>query len=151
MNFIEIKPVPGSKKSPIRRGRGSGNGKGVRCGRGNKGQKARSGGGVRPGFEGGQMPLYRRMPKRGFKNINKIYFNIINLRDLVSFKEGSEVTVEAIRKSGLIKSNKSPVKLLANGELTIKGLKIKVNACSATAKLKVEQAGGSVELIESQQ
>ncbi|OHD55996.1 MAG: 50S ribosomal protein L15 [Spirochaetes bacterium GWF1_51_8] len=151
MSVIEIKPVPGSTTEPIRRGRGAGNGRGVRCGRGNKGQKARTGGGVRPGFEGGQMPLFRRMPKRGFKNNFKVYFNLVNLIDLAIFKEGAEVNTEVLKKSGLIKGNGAPVKLLGNGELKVKGLKIKVNACSESAKAKIEKSGGSVEILSAQQ
>ena len=151
MSVVEIKPVPGSKKNPIRRGRGAGNGRGVRCGRGNKGQKARTGGGVRLGFEGGQMPLFRRMPKRGFKNNFKVYFNIINLATMDHFKDGTEINTELLKKSGLIKSNGAPVKLLGNGELKVKNLKIKVNACSAAAKLMVEKSGGTVEILSAQQ
>jgi large subunit ribosomal protein L15 len=133
----------GIKKSR-RVGRGTGSGKGRYSGRGQKGQKARSGGNVHPRREGGQMPLYRRTPKRGFKNLKKIFYNVINIESLNGLKEGSEIGVETLKQSGLIKSNDQPVKLLADGELKVKGLKITVDACSESAKKKVEGMGGQV-------
>lgn len=148
MNLIDITPIPGSKKLRKRIGRGTGNGRGKTCGRGNKGQKSRSGGKLPPWFEGGQMPLYRRIPKRGFKSLNKIYYNIINVDSLKDFKEGDKVDTKALLEKGLIKRNGAPVKLLANGELAVKGLKIEVCKCSAAAKEKVEKAGGTIELIK---
>jgi large subunit ribosomal protein L15 len=146
MSNIEIKPVANSTKSRRRVGRGTGSGKGKTCGRGNKGQKSRSGGTLMPWFEGGQMPLYRRIPKKGFKNINKVFFNIINIANLNIFKEGDTVDIKSLKDKGLIKKDSAPVKLLANGDLSVTGLKIEVNKCSDAAKQKVESAGGSVKL-----
>lgn len=134
-------------KKAKRVGRGIGSGRGGYSGRGAKGQKARSGGSVSPWFEGGQMPLYRRVPKRGFKNNNKIDFNIVNLAAFSGFDSGTEVTIDLLKEMGLIKANKNPVKLLGNGELKVKKLKIVVHACSASAKEKIEALGGQVELI----
>ena len=99
-----------------------------------------------PWFEGGQMPLYRRIPKKGFKNINKVFFNIINIANLNIFKEGDTVDIKSLKDKGLIKKDSAPVKLLANGDLSVTGLKIEVNKCSDAAKQKVESAGGSVKL-----
>lgn len=135
-------------KKAKRLGRGTGSGKGRYSGRGQKGQKARSGGNVHPRREGGQMPLYRRIPKRGFKNLKKVFFNVINVDALNEMKEGADVSVELLKKSGLIKSNDQPVKLLADGELKVKGLKISVHACSGSAKKKVEGQGGQVILLK---
>lgn len=128
-------------------GRGCGNGRGRYCGKGQKGQKARKGAAINPRFEGGQMPLYRRIPKRGFKNINKVVSNIINMSNLSIFDEGSDVTIEVLKEKGLIKANNAPVKLLGTGELKVKKLKIKVNATSEAAKQKIEKLGGTVEII----
>ncbi|MGC8764636.1 MAG: 50S ribosomal protein L15 [Brevinematia bacterium] len=144
MNLIQPK---GAVKKAKRVGRGIANGRGRYCGRGQKGQKARSGGGVRLGFEGGQMPLYRRLPKRGFKNPDKIFYRVLNVSSLSVFSEGDEVTIEKLEEKGLIGKGKSPVKLLGNGELAVKGLKVFVNAVSASAKDKIEKLGGSVSLI----
>ncbi len=147
MSVIKLNQPAGAIKKAKRVGRGIGNGRGRYCGKGQKGQKSRSGGGVRIGFEGGQMPLYRRLPKRGFKNIDKVYYRIVNLSQLLIFKENEEITIQKLEEKGLIKKGLSPVKLLGNGELKIKGLKISVNAVSDSAKEKIEKLGGSVNLI----
>ncbi len=145
MSVIQIKKI-GVKKAK-RIGRGIGSGRGGYSGRGAKGQKARSGGSTRPRFEGGQMPLYRRLPKRGFKNNNKVTFNIINVEALNILKEGTEATIELLKEMGLVKNNKAPVKLLADGELKVKSLKVSVNKCSESARKKVEGMDGQVNLI----
>ena len=143
MNLSELKPAEGSKQSnEFRRGRGHGSGNGKTAGKGHKGQKARSGA-PRPGFEGGQLPLYRRLPKRGFTNINSI---AINVGTLNAFDEGAVVTVEALVEKGIIKNPKDGVKILGNGELT-KKLEVKVNAFSASAAEKIQAAGGKAEVI----
>jgi len=147
MPVININVNEGATTKVKRLGRGTGNGRGRYCGRGGKGQTARSGSSIRPGFEGGQMPLYRRLPKRGFKNINKVSPNIINLTSLNGFSDGTKVDAELLQKSGLIKNNGMPIKLLGNGELKVKKIKILVNACSASAKTKIESLEGSVEII----
>jgi large subunit ribosomal protein L15 len=143
-----IKPK-GATKERKRVGRGSGGGKGRYCGRGLKGQKARSGGGVRLGFEGGQMPLYRRLPKRGFKNIDKIEYRIVNIGKLAVFSHGEEIDIRKLEEKGLVSRDKSPVKLLGGGELKVKNLKVKVNAISEKAKEVIERLGGSVEIVKS--
>lgn len=149
MSIFEIKPNEGEKKNRKRVGRGTGNGRGKTCTRGHKGQNSRSGGGVPAWFEGGQMPLYRRIPKKGFKSLNHVYFNLVNLKTLSEFfKENDTVNVESLLEKGLIKSNGAPVKLLASGELTVKGLKVSVHAASEAAVVKLEKAGGSIELIK---
>ncbi len=147
MNLSNLTPAAGSVHSDnFRRGRGHGSGNGKTAGKGHKGQKARSGGSVRPGFEGGQMPLYRRIPKRGFKNRNSKEIVAINLDALERFEDGSEVTVATLLVAGVIKNPRDGVKILGNGELT-KKLNVKVNAFSASAKAKIEELGGSVEVI----
>ena len=147
MDLSSLKPADGSKQSNnFRRGRGHGSGNGKTAGKGQKGQKARSGGGVRLGFEGGQMPLFRRLPKRGFKNINTKEIVAINLSALERFEDGSDVTVDTLLENGVIKKAADGVKILGNGELT-KKLNVKVNAVSETAKTKIEAAGGTVEVI----
>lgn len=147
MDLSNLSPAEGSKHSNnFRRGRGHGSGNGKTAGRGHKGQKARSGGLPRPGFEGGQMPLYRRIPKRGFKNRNEKHIVAINVSDLERFDDGAEVTIEALIENGLIKHPYDGVKILGNGELD-KKLNVKVNAYSAGAKHKIEAAGGSAEVI----
>ena len=148
MSVIAIKVSSGSLKKAKRIGRGSGNGRGRYCGRGQKGQNARTGGGVRVGFEGGQMPLYRRIPKRGFKNRNRIEYNVINVGSLSGFEEGTEINLDLLGQKGLIKHNGQPVKLLANGTLKVKSLKISVNAVSEAARKKIEKLNGSVTIIE---
>ena len=146
MNLSELKPAEGSKQSnEFRRGRGHGSGNGKTAGKGHKGQKARSGA-PRPGFEGGQVPLYRRLPKRGFTNINSKEIVAINVDTLNAFDEGAVVTVEALVEKGIIKNPKDGVKILGNGELT-KKLEVKVNAFSASAAEKIQAAGGKAEVI----
>ena len=146
MNLSELKPAEGSKQSnEFRRGRGHGSGNGKTAGKGHKGQKARSGA-PRPGFEGGQLPLYRRLPKRGFTNINSKNIIAINVDTLNAFDEGAVVTVEALVEKGIIKNPKDGVKILGNGELT-KKLEVKVNAFSASAAEKIQAAGGKAEVI----
>lgn len=147
MGSIEIKKVPGSTKDRKRIGRGTGNGTGQTCCRGNKGQKSRSGGGVAIWFEGGQMPIYRRLPKKGFKNINRVENNSINISALNSFKDGDEVTVEVLKEKNMVKVNNNPVKILGKGDLETKNLKVKVNKISENARKKIEAYGGSVELV----
>ena len=147
MNLSNLHPAEGSKHSDnFRRGRGHGSGNGKTAGKGHKGQKARSGGGVRPGFEGGQMPLQRRIPKRGFKNINSKTIVGINVSALERFDNDSTVSVETLMECGLVKNPQDGVKILANGELT-KKLNVKANAFSEAAKAKIEALGGTCEVI----
>lgn len=146
MKLNELAPAEGSKRDIFRVGRGIGSGNGKTSGRGHKGQKARSGGGTRPGFEGGQMPLARRIPKRGFVNIFAKTFANVNIKSLDCFDDGAVVDVDALRKAGLIKKTYDGVKVLGNGELS-KKLTVKANAFSAAAKQKIEAAGGKAEVI----
>lgn len=146
MRLHELKPAPGSRKTGKRLGRGTGSGLGRNSGKGEKGQKSRSGGGVRLGFEGGQMPLYRRLPKRGFTNIHKKEYAILNLDRLNIFENGSEVTEQILLDKRLISNLKNGVKILAKGELE-RSLIIKVSKFSQAAKEKIEAAGGKVEVI----
>ena len=147
MNLSTLSPAKGSKQSDnFRRGRGHGSGNGKTAGKGHKGQNARSGGGVRPGFEGGQMPLYRRIPKRGFTNINSKEIVAINLDKLEKFNDGDVVTVTALKEKGIINNSKDGVKILGNGELT-KKLTVQVNAFSKSAAEKIEALGGKAEVI----
>ncbi len=146
MDLSNLSPAEGSKHGDrFRRGRGHGSGNGKTAGKGHKGQKARSGA-PRPGFEGGQMPLYRRIPKRGFTNRNTKNIVTLNVSDLERFEAGAEVTVDALREVGLVKNSFDGVKILGNGELT-KKLDVKVNAFSASAKEKIEALGGKAEVI----
>lgn len=146
MNLSELKPAEGSKHSNnFRRGRGHGSGNGKTAGKGHKGQKARSGA-PRPGFEGGQMPLYRRLPKRGFTNRNSKEIVGINVDALNRFDNDATVTVETLMEVGIIKNPKDGVKILGNGELT-KKLQVKVDAFSASAKEKIEALGGTAEEV----
>ena len=146
MNLSELKPAAGSKHSDeFRRGRGHGSGNGKTAGKGHKGQKARSGA-PRPGFEGGQLPLYRRLPKRGFTNINSKDIVAIGLDRLNAFEDGAEVTVETLMDKGIVNNPRDGVKILGNGELT-KKLEVKVNAFSASAAEKIQAAGGKAEVI----
>ncbi|WP_334109684.1 50S ribosomal protein L15 [Thermodesulfitimonas autotrophica] len=145
MRLAELKPAPGARRKPVRKGQGIGSGLGKTAGRGHKGQKARSGGGVRPGFEGGQMPLARRMPKRGFTNIFKREYVIINLGQLNRFEDGAVVTPEVLREAGLIKK-KGAVKILGSGELK-KALTVRAHAFSQGAAAKIAAAGGKAEVI----
>ncbi len=142
----ELKPVAGARHSKKRLGRGIGSGLGKTAGKGSKGQNARSGGGVRPGFEGGQLPLFQRLPKRGFHNHTRKEYAIVNVEQLNVFRAGSTVDVEALIKKGLVKEVKDGVKILGNGELT-KKLKVKVAKFSESAKNAIEAAGGSVEVM----
>ncbi len=144
MKLSELKPAEGSKENAFRVGRGHGSGNGKTSGRGHKGQKARSGGGVRPGFEGGQMPLYRRLPKRGFTNRNTKDIVAINVDRLNVFEDGETVTISALVEKGVVSNPRDGVKLLGNGNLE-KKLTVKVTAVSQGAKEKVEALGGSVE------
>ena len=146
MNLHELSPVPGSKKKAKRVGRGIGSGMGVRATRGQKGQWARSGGGVRPGFEGGQMPLSRRLPKRGFKNVWGKVYSEINVADLECFDDGTEITVELLHEVGFVKKVCDGLKVLGEGELT-KKLTVQANAFSASAVEKIEALGGKAEVI----
>ncbi|ANJ70068.1 MULTISPECIES: 50S ribosomal protein L15 [Latilactobacillus] len=144
MKLHEMKPNEGARDVRKRVGRGTSSGTGKTAGRGQKGQKARSK--VRLGFEGGQMPLFRRMPKRGFKNINRKEYAVVNLNDLNRFEDGAEITSTVLIEAGVVKNELSGVKLLANGELN-KKLNIKVSKYSEAAKAAVEAAGGSIEVI----
>ncbi len=145
MKLHELSPAPGSVKKSKRVGRGAGSGSGKTAGKGHKGQNARSGGGVRPGFEGGQMPLQRRVPKRGFNNIFATRYAIVNVSQLNQFRKGSKVDAEALKKAGLIKKEYDGVKVLGEGELT-KSLTVIATKFSASAKEKIEEAGGQVEV-----
>ncbi|MDG3142674.1 50S ribosomal protein L15 [Streptococcus suis] len=146
MKLHELKPAEGSRKVRNRVGRGTSSGNGKTSGRGQKGQKARSGGGVRLGFEGGQTPLFRRLPKRGFTNINSKEYTLVSLEALNVFEDGTEVSPSVLKNVGIIKSEKSGVKVLANGELT-KKLDVKAAKFSKAAEAAIVEKGGSVEVI----
>ena len=147
MKLHELQPAEGSRKVRNRVGRGTSSGNGKTAGRGQKGQKARSGGGVRLGFEGGQNPLFRRLPKRGFNNINRKEYAIVNLSVLNDrFEDGAEVTPTTLIEAGVIKNEKSGVKILGNGELT-KKLNVKAAKFSKSAEEAITAAGGSIEVI----
>lgn len=146
MKLHELSPAPGSNTKAFRKGRGNGSGSGKTAGKGHKGQNARSGGGVRPGFEGGQMPLQRRIPKRGFNNIFATRYTAINVSALNRFEDGAVVDTNALMEAGLVKKALDGVKILGNGELT-KKLTVKVAAYSASAKQKIEEAGGKAEVM----
>ncbi|MDI3481402.1 MAG: large subunit ribosomal protein [Tepidanaerobacteraceae bacterium] len=146
MRLHELFPADGSTKRAKRVGRGIGSGHGKTSTRGHKGQNARSGGGVRPGFEGGQMPLYRRIPKRGFTNIFKKQYAVVNVNTLNKFEENTSVTPELLVQSGILKKIKDGVKILGKGELKVK-LDVKAHAFSRSAKEKIESAGGKAEVI----
>jgi large subunit ribosomal protein L15 len=146
MDLSNLSPAEGSVHSNnFRRGRGHGSGNGKTAGKGHKGQKARSGA-PRIGFEGGQMPLYRRLPKRGFKSIGRAQIETITLSDLDRFEDGADVTVDALIENGILREAKDGVKVLGNGTLT-KKLNVCVNAYSASAKAKIEELGGKAEVI----
>ena len=147
MKLNELSPAPGSHKSSKRLGRGVGSGSGKTAGRGTKGYNSRSGGGVRPGYEGGQMPIQRRLPKRGFTNIFRKKIAVVNIRDLARFESGSVVDEKALAEAGLIKGRRDGVKLLGNGEIGYP-LEIKVNLVSKSAREKIEAAGGKVEVLQ---
>ena len=147
MDLSNLRPADGSKQSDnFRRGRGHGSGNGKTAGKGHKGQKARSGGGKRPGFEGGQMPLYRRIPKRGFTNRNTVEIVGINVSALERFDNDAVVTVETLVEAGIVKNPRDGVKILGSGELT-KKLTVQANAFSAGAAAKIEALGGKAEVI----
>jgi large subunit ribosomal protein L15 len=147
MKLHELQPTEGSKFGRKRVGRGTGSGLGKTSGRGHKGQNARSGGGVRPGFEGGQNPLYRRLPKRGFNNDRfATVFAIVNLDQLNGFADGTEVTPELLLSEGILKNPKDGIKILGNGDLTVK-LTVKAHKFSQSAADKIQAAGGKTEVI----
>jgi large subunit ribosomal protein L15 len=146
MKLHELSPAPGSRKAPRRVGRGVGSGRGKTAGRGSKGLNSRSGGGVSPGFEGGQMPLHRRLSKYGFTNIFKKKIAVINVRDLAKFDKGSVVDAAALIAAGLVKGKKDGIKLLGQGEIK-HSLEVKVNQVSNSAREKIEAAGGKVEVL----
>ena len=146
MKLHELSPAAGSAKDAWRKGRGPGSGNGKTAGKGHKGQNARSGGGVRPGFEGGTLPIYRRLPKRGFTNRFAKQYAIVNVAALNAFADGATVDVAALLTSGLISSVKDGVKILGNGELS-KKLTVQATVFSAAAKEKIEAAGGKAEVI----
>jgi large subunit ribosomal protein L15 len=149
LTLANLSPQKGSTKNRKRLGRGPGTGHGKTAGRGHKGFKSRSGSGIKPGFEGGQMPLQRRLPKRGFNNIFRKEYTIVSLTQLDSFDAGTEVTPQVFMEAGMIKKDVS-VKVLANGEIT-KALTVKVDKISASAKEKIEAAGGSIILTDVKQ
>lgn len=146
MNLHELSPAIGSKKVAKRIGRGHGSGQGKTAGKGHKGQKARSGGGVRPGFEGGQMPLHRRIPKRGFNNIFAQKIVAVNIAALNAFEDGAQVDAQALINAGIIKKEYDGIKILSNGKLT-KKLNVKASAFSESARQKIEEVGGKAEVI----
>jgi large subunit ribosomal protein L15 len=146
MKLDNLKPAPGSNVKRKRVGRGEGSGHGKTSGRGHKGQGSRSGGGTKPGFEGGQMPLQRRLPKRGFHNPFKIEMSVVNVEQLESFATGSEVTPELLVQRGLVRGKNKKIKILGDGSLS-KILTVKAHGFSARAKEKIEASGGKTELI----
>ena len=146
MRLHELKAAEGSTKAPKRRGRGTATGQGKTGGRGMNGQNSRSGGGVRLGFEGGQMPLYRRLPKRGFNNIFGTEYTTVNVKDLNRFEAGTEVTPELLAEAGMIKQVKDGVKILGDGELNV-ALTVKADKFTNSALEKIEAAGGKAEVI----
>ncbi|WP_400164642.1 50S ribosomal protein L15 [Brevibacillus sp. TJ4] len=146
MKLHELQPAEGSRHTRKRVGRGIGSGTGKTAGKGHKGQNARSGGGVRLGFEGGQNPLFRRLPKRGFNNINRKEYAIVSLDALNRFEEGTVVTPELLKETGVISALRDGVKVLANGELTVK-LTVKAHKFSGAAAEKIAQVGGTTEVI----
>ncbi|MEG1503403.1 MULTISPECIES: 50S ribosomal protein L15 [Enterococcus] len=146
MKLHELQPAEGSRKVRNRVGRGTSSGNGKTAGRGQKGQKARSGGGVRLGFEGGQTPLFRRLPKRGFTNVNRKEYAVINLDVLNRFEDGTEVTPVALVEAGIVKNEKAGIKVLGNGSLD-KKLTVKAAKFSKSAQESIEAAGGSIEVI----
>jgi large subunit ribosomal protein L15 len=146
MKLHELRPAAGSTKNRKRVGRGTGSGLGTTAGRGMNGQNSRSGGGVRPGFEGGQMPLFRRLPKRGFKNFTRKNWTIVNVETLNRFEDGTEITPELLLESGVLTKVEYGVKILGDGELT-KKLTVKANKFTQSAITKIEAAGGKAEVI----
>lgn len=146
MRLHDLSPAEGAKTARKRIGRGESSGWGKTAGRGAKGQGSRSGGNVRPGFEGGQMPIQRRLPKRGFTNIFKTSYSIVNIRDLNRFESGAVVDAAALISAGILKGKKKPVKLLGQGDITV-SLDVKLAAVSESARKKIEAAGGKVEVL----
>ena len=146
MRLDHLAPEIGQRKSKKRVGRGVGSGSGKTAGKGSKGQNARSGGGVRPGYEGGQMPIHRRLPKRGFKNHFKKVYALVNVQDLNRFTDQEVVDEVALIRSGLVKGDRDGIKILGKGELQV-ALTLRVNNISAGAREKIEAAGGKIEVI----
>ena len=146
MKLHELQPAEGSRQERKRLGRGIGSGQGKTAGKGHKGQNARSGGGVRPGFEGGQTPLMRRLPKRGFTNISRKEYAVVNLDALNRFEEGTEVTPELLIETGVVSNEKAGIKILAKGNVE-KKLTVKAHKFSSAAKEAIEAAGGTTEVI----
>ncbi len=146
MQLDSMKPAPGSRRKRKRIGRGPGSGNGKTAGRGHKGQGSRSGGGVKPGFEGGQMPIARRLPKRGFSNPNRVEYQVVNLADLAAFDVGSVVDLDALRDSGMA-ARRKPVKILGSGKLE-HALTVRADAFSKSAVAAIEAAGGKTEVVE---
>lgn len=146
MKLHELKPVDGARHYKKIVGRGTGSGLGKTSGRGHKGQNARSGGGVRPGFEGGQTPLFKRLPKRGFSNVNRVEYAVVNVSDLNAFKAGTVVDLKALQSKGLVKKAYEGVKVLGNGELKV-ALTVKAAKFTKTAEEKISAAGGSIEVL----
>jgi large subunit ribosomal protein L15 len=149
MRLHELRPAKGATRKRKRLGRGTGSGRGTTSGKGHKGQRARAGGNSHPWFEGGQMPLIRRVPKVGFHNPFRVEYQVINVRDLAQFEPNTEVTPELLRRSRVVRKSKMPIKLLGQGEID-RPLKIQVDAASAAARQKIEGAGGSLELTPVQ-
>lgn len=146
MNLFELQANQGARQVRNRVGRGQGSGNGKTAGKGQKGQLSRSGGGKGPGFEGGQTPIYKRIPKRGFTNVNRKVYAVLNLSDLNRFEEGAAVTPETLKAAGLIKKELAGIKILGNGNLE-KKLSVACHAISASAKAAIEKAGGTVEVL----
>lgn len=146
MKLHELSPAAGSAVKPFRKGRGAGSGNGKTAGKGHKGQNARSGGGVKPGFEGGQLPLYRRLPKRGFYNKFATVYTIVNVEALKRFEDGAVVDMAALLNAGIVKKENDGLKVLGRGEIT-KKVTVKANVFSASAKEKIEAAGGKIEVV----
>ena len=146
MKLNELSPAAGSAKAAWRKGRGPGSGNGKTAGKGHKGQNARSGGGVRPGFEGGQLPLYRKLPKRGFTNIFATKYAIVNVEKLNAFEDGAVVDVNALLEKKIIRKELDGLKVLGTGEIT-KKITVKASVFSASAKEKIEAAGGKAEVV----
>lgn len=146
MKLHELKPAEGSRQERKRKGRGIGSGNGKTAGKGHKGQNARSGGGVRPGFEGGQTPLFRRLPKRGFTNINRKEYAVVNLDALNRFEDGAIVSPELLIETGVVSNEKAGIKILAKGKVE-KKLTVKAHKFSSAAKEAIEAAGGQTEVI----
>ncbi|MBD3336516.1 MAG: 50S ribosomal protein L15 [Candidatus Eisenbacteria bacterium] len=148
MKLGDMRPAHGARRRRRRFGVGTGSGRGGTCGKGTKGQKSRSGARRRPGFEGGQMPLQRRVPKRGFTPLSRKRYQILDLRRLADWDTSQEISARTLAESGMVRSAEKPVKILGTGEAPA-GLKVKVNAISAQARKKIESAGGTVEVIGS--